>query len=55
MRLHVQGLVLRAATYVVLRWGSSLSSFSPYKFFTYCWQRLSASSQVSLRKATAKP
>ena len=40
-----QGLVLRVATYIVLRWGSSLSSFSAYKFFTFCWQRLSASSQ----------
>lgn len=40
-----QGLVLRVATYVVLRWGSHLSSFSLYKFFTFCWQRLSAQGQ----------
>ena len=37
-----QGVVLRVATFVVLRYGSTLSKFSVHRFFTLCWMRVSA-------------
>ena len=38
----MQGVVLRVATFVVLRYGSTLSKFSVHRFFTLCWMRVSA-------------
>ena len=37
-----QGVVLRMATFVVLRYGSTLSKISVHRFFTLCWMRVSA-------------
>ena len=37
-----QGVVLRVATFVVLRYGSTLSKISVHRFFTLCWMRVSA-------------
>ena len=49
----VQGVVLRAATFMVLRYGSSVRRISLFKFFTFCWLRISRTSQqrwASLRR-----
>ena len=37
----LQGVVLRMATFVVLRYGSTLSKISVHRFFTLCWMRIS--------------
>ena len=34
--------MLRVATFVVLRYGSTLSKLSVHRFFTLCWTRVSA-------------
>ena len=49
----VQGVVLRAATFLVLRYGSQVRRVSLFKFFTFCWLRISRTSQqrwASLRR-----
>lgn len=49
----LQGVVLRAATFLVLRYGSAVRRVSLFKFFTFCWMRISRSSQqrwASLRR-----
>ena len=33
--------MLRVATFVVLRYGSTLSKFSVHRFFTLCWMLVS--------------
>ena len=42
LRCLGQGVVLRVATFVVLRYGSTLSKISVHRFFTLCWMRVSA-------------
>lgn len=49
-------MILRAATFLVLRYGSQLRRVSLFKFFTFCWLRISHSSRqrwASLRRRTS--
>ncbi|KAK9908170.1 hypothetical protein WJX75_003729 [Coccomyxa subellipsoidea] len=53
LMIFLQGVVLRAATFLVLRYGSQVRRVSLFKFFTFCWLRISRSSQqrwASLRR-----
>ncbi|BDA44911.1 probable broad substrate specificity ATP-binding cassette transporter at N-terminal half [Coccomyxa sp. Obi] len=56
LMIFLQGVILRAATFLVLRYGSQLGRVSLFKFFTFCWLRISHSSRqrwASLRRRTS--